>query len=179
VQNPKAADSHNCLLLLDRLLHITDQYHWVHYKIQVLILKALVFFSTNNQEEALIALQSALTIAEPEGYQRIFIREGSNLQNILKELVKLGTTSRYTTILLRAFPTDRASQQINLVEELSPRELEVLRLLTTSLSVKEIANELVVSVNTARSHIKSIYSKMGVNRRLDAIEKAKELNLTS
>jgi LuxR family maltose regulon positive regulatory protein len=85
---------------------------------------------------------------------------------------------RYATNLVKAFPIDPDHQQTVLVDALSPRELEVLRLLTTSLSVNDIANELVISVNTARSHIKSIYSKMGVNRRLDVIEKAKELNLT-
>ena len=94
-------------------------------------------------------------------------------------MVSSEKTGRYADRLLRAYPIDPNHQQTVLVDALSPRELEVLRLLTTSLSVKDIANELVISVNTARSHIKSIYSKMGVNKRLDAIEKAKELNLTS
>jgi LuxR family maltose regulon positive regulatory protein len=64
-----------------------------------------------------------------------------------------------------------------LIEPLSERELEVLRLLTTHLSSTEIADELVISVNTVRSHIKSIYSKLNVHSRMDAVQRAKELEL--
>jgi LuxR family maltose regulon positive regulatory protein len=62
-------------------------------------------------------------------------------------------------------------------EPLSPREVEVMELLVTSLSVPEIAEKLIISTNTVRTHIKNIYSKLGVHRRLDAIHKAKELKL--
>ena len=64
-----------------------------------------------------------------------------------------------------------------LLERLSPRETEVLRLLTTHLSHAEMAEELVVSVNTVRSHVKSIYSKLDVHSRMEAIERARELGL--
>ena len=66
-----------------------------------------------------------------------------------------------------------------LVEALSPRETEVLRLLTTHLSHAEMADELVVSVNTVRSHVKSIYSKLDVHSRMEAVERARELGLLS
>jgi len=65
----------------------------------------------------------------------------------------------------------------SLIEPLSARELEVLRLLTTSLSSTEVAQELFVSVNTIRSHVKSIYRKLDVHRRMDAVRRAKELEL--
>ena len=64
-----------------------------------------------------------------------------------------------------------------MVEPLSERELEVLRLLTTHLSSTEIAEELIISANTVRSHIKHIYSKLNAHGRADAIQRAKELHL--
>jgi LuxR family maltose regulon positive regulatory protein len=64
-----------------------------------------------------------------------------------------------------------------LVEPLSPRELEILRLLQTELSVPEIAGELMVAASTVRSHTKSIYSKLDVNNRRAAVKRASELNL--
>jgi LuxR family maltose regulon positive regulatory protein len=65
----------------------------------------------------------------------------------------------------------------SMVEPLSERELEVLRLLTTHLSSTEIARELIISVNTVRSHIRSIYSKLGVHSREDAVQRAEKLDL--
>ena len=178
-QNTKASDPVQCLGLLDRLLVTIDDMGWVHHKIQVLILRAMLLQATRDQVSALEALESALSLAEPERYIRTFIGEGPSMERLLSKLAKRSAIRGYVAELLQAFPSDTANQQSGLVEPLSPREMEVLRLLTTSLSVTDIAGELIISVNTARSHIKNIYSKLGVNRRLDAIEKAKELNLTS
>jgi len=177
-QNTKTSNPAQCLGLLDSLLVTIDVMGWVHHKIQVLILRAMVLQATRDQVSALEELESALSLAGPEGYMRTFIGEGLSMERLLSKLAKRPNMRGYVADLLRAFPSDAASQQPGLVEPLSPREMEVLRLLTTSLSVTDIAGELIISVNTARSHIKNIYSKLGVNRRLDAIEKAKELNLT-
>ena len=180
VQNTKGVDPPQCLRLLSRLLIIIDEMGWVHHKIQVLILQALVLQATHDQSSALEALQLALSLAEPNGYIRTFISEGPDMEKLLWELATRVASRGYASNLLQAFPKDPSTSQVTgLVESLSPRELEVLRLLTTSLSVTDIADELIISVNTARSHIKNIYSKLGVNRRLDAIEKARKLNLTS
>lgn len=179
LQNTQASDPTQCLGLLDRLLEMIDVMGWVHHKIQVLILRAMILQTTQDQVGSLEVLESALSLAEPEGYMRTFIGEGPSMERLLSKLAKRSVIRGYVADLLKAFPSDAASQQAGLVEPLSPREIEVLRLLTTSLSVTDIACELIISVNTARSHIKNIYSKLGVNRRLDAIEKAKELNLTA
>jgi len=177
VQHQAGAEPTECLRLLARLLNATDQMGWIHHKIQVLVLQALVLQAIKDQPGALESLGVALALAQPDGYIRTFISEGSELQRLLSNLPAQGASRRYVTRLLRAFPANPIHQGLTLVEPLSPREIEVLRLLTTSLSVTEIAEELVISVNTARSHIKNIYSKLGVNRRLDAIEIAKELHL--
>ena len=135
------------------------------------------FRPISDQPGALKALGAALALAQPDGYIRTFTSEGPDMQPLLSSLQVQGASRRYVARLQGAFPTDPSRQGLALVEPLSPREIEVLRLLTTSLSVTEIAEELVISVNTARSHIKNIYSKLGVNRRLDAIEMAKKLHL--
>jgi LuxR family maltose regulon positive regulatory protein len=177
VQHQAGADPAECLRLLARLQAATDQMGWIHHKIQVLVLQALVLQASQDQQGALKTLGAALALAQPDGYIRTFTSEGANMQRLLSSLPAQGASRRYATSLLGAFQADPSRQGLTLIEPLSPREIEVLSMLTTSLSVTEIAEELVISVNTARSHIKSIYSKLGVNRRLDAIEMAKELHL--
>ena len=106
---------------------------------------------------------------------------------MLETARKRGIAVGYIEKLLAAFPDQpdpikaetREIKRGNalLVEPLSPREIDVLRLLNTSLTSTEIADELVIAVSTVRTHIKNIYSKLGVNRRLAAVEVAKELGL--
>ena len=151
--------------------------NWRHHNIQTLVLKALALHSINDLNGAIQTLNQALSLAEPQGYIRIFVQEGEMLEALLQQVHSTRKNDTYTKILLSAFAKELASPQSGLVEPLSPREIEILNFLTTSLSVPEIANELTISSNTVRSHIKSIYGKLEVNRRLDAIEKAKKLQL--
>jgi ATP/maltotriose-dependent transcriptional regulator MalT len=90
-----------------------------------------------------------------------------------------GITLEYTSRLLAALESEMEQERspAGLVEPLSQRELEVLRLLAAGLSSTEVATELTISVSTARTHIKNIYGKLGVHRRLEAVERAKELGL--
>ncbi|NIV35261.1 MAG: HTH domain-containing protein, partial [Anaerolineae bacterium] len=123
----------------------------------------------------------ALTLAEPGGYVRIFVDEGGPMQELLRQAAAQGVAPSYTGRLLAAM---RAEEQRGvaagdpdgkpsslLLQPLSERELEVLRLLATTRSAPEIAEQLVISVNTVRSHIKSIYSKLDVHRRMEAIQR--------
>jgi LuxR family maltose regulon positive regulatory protein len=130
-------------------------------------------------DPALTALGRALTLAEPEGYVRTFVDEGAPIAQLLRQTAARGTTPDYVSKLLAALESEmREERRIDeLVEPLSGRELEVLRLLTTHLSSTEIAQELFISVNTVRSHIKSIYGKLNVHSRKDAIQRARELGL--
>jgi len=177
VAKSEEADRDRCLKLLARLLRVTDELGWLHHKIQVLILQAMAFLASHNQGAALHALKQALSLAEPGGYIRIFTSEGGIMGELLQPLTYQGKVGDYASDLLRALVKSDSSLQIGLVEPLTPRELEVLEFLITSLSVPEIAKELVISTHTVRTHIKNIYSKLGVNRRLDAIQAAKEHNL--
>lgn len=171
------ADANQCLDLLARLLTATEEMGWSHHKIQVLILQALVLSATGSKKDAMQALTLALSIAEPGGYVRTFISEGIVMRQLLETIAEQKRNSGYIEALIQAFPTEPFNQSFGLVEPLSEREMEVMILLTTSLSVPEIAKEMILSPNTVRSHIKNIYSKLDVNRRLDAINKAKELRL--
>jgi LuxR family maltose regulon positive regulatory protein len=158
-----------------------------------LVLQALALQAQGRDKEALAALARALALGEPEGYVRTFIDEGAPMGRLLRQAVTQGIAATqgvavdYAGKLLAALEqeTRRAATPLAvsqgalppLVEPLSPREAEVLRLLTTHLSHAEIAEELVLSVNTIRSHIKSIYSKLDVHSRMEAVQRATELGL--
>jgi LuxR family maltose regulon positive regulatory protein len=167
----------DCLRLLERLLTATDEMGWLHHKIQVLILQAMALDTIRDQEGAFEALNLAVSMAEPEGYIRTFIGEGKVLEGLLRKMAAQEVANRYVEVLLKAFSGESSRKLHVMGEPLSPREVEVMELLVTSLSVPEIAEKLIISTNTVRTHIKNIYSKLGVHRRLDAIHKAKELKL--
>jgi LuxR family transcriptional regulator, maltose regulon positive regulatory protein len=131
-------------------------------------------------------LQHALALAGPEGYVRIFVNEGEAMRLLLENQSRNRDhpLSDYVDILLAAFTQPLAAQKSasvpqksGLIEPLSERELEVLKLLRTELSGPEIAGQLIVSPNTFRTHTKNIFNKLGVNNRRAAVRRAEELNL--
>ena len=128
---------------------------------------------------ALVALGRALQLAEPEGYVRVFLDEGPSMTALLRAAAQHGERREYARHLLAAgrAKAPPAQAQQGLVEPLSERELDVLRLLRTDLSGPDIARELTVSLHTVRTHTKSIYAKLGVNNRRAAIRRADELDL--
>ncbi len=192
------------LRLLDRLLQAADAGGRTGSVIEVLLLQALAHHAQGNTSSAITALERALTIAEPEGYVRLFVDEGEPLrvliadfrhlhlaadavQVLLIEKRKRGESQKligYVNKLLAAFSQSAinsqsalSTPQSSIVEPLSERELEVLKLLRTDLSGPEIARQLHVSLNTVRTHTKNIYSKLGVSSRRVAIRRAEELGL--
>ena len=130
---------------------------------------------------ALGPLGRALALAEPEGYVRVFLNEGPPMVALLEAAARQGIATDYVRRLLAAPGRTGESPRANqtLVEPLSERELEVLRLLSTDLSGPDIARELVVSLHTVRSHTKNVYAKLGVNDRRAAVRRAGELGLLS
>jgi LuxR family maltose regulon positive regulatory protein len=120
-------------------------------------------------------LERALTLAEPEGYVRVFIAEGAPM---LAMLQRQRPASAYLRSLLETSRRPaRLTTRQTLLDPLSDRELDVLRLLTSELDGPSIARELVVSLNTVRTHTKHIYTKLGVNNRRAAIRRAHQLGL--
>jgi LuxR family maltose regulon positive regulatory protein len=128
----------------------------------------------------LAALERALTLAEPEGYVRMFAAEGPPMASLLKVAAKRGIALSYVHRLLAAVNrSEDTPMQQGLIEPLSERELDVLRLLGSDLDGPDIARELTVSLNTLRTHTRNIYAKLGVNSRRAAVRQAAALNLLS
>jgi len=188
---------HEAIGLLERLLKAAEEGGRTGNAIEILILQALVHQARGDLSTALVPLERALTLAEPEAYARIFLDEGEQMRSLIEDLrltiVRQSRDDRlisYANHLLDAFAHSSAvqhssilpieiqkSKMEHLVEPLSQRELEVLRLFKTELSGPEIARELVIGLSTGRTHTKSIYSKLNVNSRRAAVKRAIELGL--
>jgi LuxR family maltose regulon positive regulatory protein len=176
---------HEAIGLLKRLLKAAEEGRRAGSIIEILVLQALAREAQGDIPPALVPLERALVLAEPEGYVRIFVDEGPPMAVLLREVaktgfaVKHGIAQEYVSQLRAAFGKAGGATpdtQI-LMEPLSKRELEVLRLLGTDLNGPEIARELMVSPNTMRTHTKNIYSKLGVHNRRAAVRRAEELDL--
>ena len=167
--------------LLERLLLAAEQGGRTGSAIEILVLQALAQQMRGDVRGALAPLERALSLAEPEGYVRIFVDEGPAMASLLGTAGQHGIACDYVRRLRMAFsgtevPTHTTQ---SLVDPLSQRELDVLRLLGTDLSGPDIARELVLSLNTVRTHTKNIYAKLGVNNRRAAVRRAGELDLMS
>ena len=178
--------------LLARLLAAAEAGGRVSTVIAVSVLQALIWQIQGNVERALTALQRALVLAEPEGYLRVFVDEGARMAVLLRQAVTRGIRYEYVVRLLAAIPGPEphpgvgpvekrlegmVAQAPDLVEPLSKRELEVLRLVGAGLSNREIADQLVLAVGTVKKHTNNIYGKLGVRSRAQAILRAQELGL--
>jgi LuxR family maltose regulon positive regulatory protein len=167
--------------LLDRLLEAAVAGGRMGAAIEILVLQALAHQMRRDIGAALVPLRRALALAKPEGYVRVFLDEGPPMAVLLKALHDGPASSSFADELLTSFGRGvrRSPIDQDLVEPLSGRELEVLRLLTTDLDGPGIARELVVSLSTIRSHTKAIYAKLGVTSRRAAVRRGEELDLLS
>ncbi len=147
------------------------------YSVRLYILRALACQARREEKQALVDLRRALELAEPEGRVMSFIREGRPMEELLQRALAKAICPAWTRRLLAFFEQRRRPAQGGLVEPLSERELEILRCLNSPSSIPEIAGVLMVSANTARTHIKNIYAKLGVHGRSEALYRARELGL--
>ena len=155
-------------------------------ELKCLILFSKLFYKKGDVDQALEHLYKAFAIAQPEGFIRIFVDEGPPMARLLYEALSRGIAPDYVQKLLAAFPVDepekdavnqRKVSDFDWIEPLSERELEVLHLITEGLSRQEIASQLVLSLNTIKTHTRNIYSKLGVNNQMQAVGKARALGL--
>jgi LuxR family maltose regulon positive regulatory protein len=184
------------LAVLSPLLSVTKTGGWTMFVIETLALQSLAFQALSDAPRAMCCLEQALSLAEPEGFVRTFVDRGAPLAALLKQILEAqqdrgrapsrSITPDYVRRLLVAFGQGEEAQPQKplplpspsaLVEPLTKREVEVLRLLVTDLTSTEMAEDLVLSVHTIRSHIKSIYAKLDAHSRHAAIARATELNL--
>lgn len=167
-------------LLLKRLLGAADAGGRAGSAIEIRILQAAAEHARGDTAAALAALDDAVRRAEPEGHIRLFLHAGPGVTALLRTLAQASDSPMHLRRIVAAAaadPAGRPARSATLVDELSARELEVLRLLRTDLSGPDIARELVVSLNTVRTHTKNIYSKLGVSGRREAVTRARELGL--
>jgi LuxR family maltose regulon positive regulatory protein len=189
-----AADLGRAQELLGRLLVAAQEGDRAGSVVEVLVVQALAHGASGDRYAALSALARALTMAEPEGHEWVFVREGEPMRSLLRQLSAGRPDWAYPDRLLAASEslrhngTSRAPQVERApapglgdaaVEPLSRRERDILRLLATDLSGPEIARELVVSLNTVRTHTRNVYAKLGVSSRRAAVRRAGELGLLS
>jgi LuxR family maltose regulon positive regulatory protein len=174
----------DAIRLLDRLLAAAEQGARTGITIEVLILLATAHEARGNTSAAVAALDDALRRAEPEGHIRLFLHAGPAVTALLRSLASRGSATPHARRVLAAvdLPTSSTRSAVSdgsgqarragLVDELSSRELDVLRLLRSELSGPEIARELHISMNTLRTHTKSIYTKLGATSRREAVRRA-------
>ena len=173
------ASIHEAIRLLERLLPAAEEGERTGRVIEILVLRALAHQTLGDIPAALACLERAITMAEPEGYVRVFVDEGPPMASLLTAAAKQGTARNYVRRLLAAVSETEHDSHIKqaLIDPLSERELDVLRLLGTELDGPAIARELMVSLNTVRTHTKNIYTKLAVTNRRAAVRRAAELGL--
>lgn len=169
-------------VLLGRLLTAAEGGGRTGSVIEISVLQSLALAAIGDQSAAAQSLSRALALAEPEGYVRVFLDEGSPMTALLRGAKRRAPAEGYAGRLLALAgdapsPAPRAHPITDTLEVLTEREAQVLRLLGTELSGPEIARELRVSLNTLRTHVRNVYGKLGVNSRRAAVSLAKELGL--
>jgi LuxR family maltose regulon positive regulatory protein len=179
-QNEKAAATG----LLEKLYAEVAQAGRQSSVIETRVLQAL---AAPTPADALASLSEALALAQAEGYVRTFLDEGEPMKALLRQAATKGVAPDYVTKLLSAFepvaeerpvsPAPPIGLAVPLVEPLSERELEVLRLMAAGLSNHEIADKLIIGVGTVKSHVHSILGKLDARDRTQAVLKAQELKL--
>ena len=168
-------------IITDQRQHLQDL-GWWGLLIEVEVISAIILQTLGENAKALITLDGALNFAEPQGFVRTFVDEGLTMRNLLKQASTQGNHRAYAQKLCAAYINENTTsrkpfEQNALLDPLSERELQVLRLLNTALNVPEIAAELHLAPTTVRTHIRKIYSKLGVHGRIEALQKAEEFNL--
>jgi LuxR family maltose regulon positive regulatory protein len=182
-RDPSAA-----LALLAVLRGQMEANRWEDEKLKVMLLESIALEACGNKEKAVRLLSEALALAERGGFLRIFIDEGKPMARLLSATAATGLMPEYINRLLAAFeisprsigaesPANASAPAQALVEPLSPRELEVLRLIAEGLSNREISDRLFVALITVKGHNQRIFGKLGVQRRTEAVARARDLGL--
>jgi len=172
----------SALAVLELLHQKADEKGWADELLNVMVLQALAYHAHREKDKALKLLSETLALAESGGFIRLFIDEGEPMAQLLSEASKQGIMPDYIGKLLSAFNTQKDLQPLSfhlqpLIDPLSQRELEVLQLIAQGLSNDEISKRLFLALDTVKGHNRKIFDKLGVQRRTEAVARARELGL--
>jgi LuxR family transcriptional regulator, maltose regulon positive regulatory protein len=181
-------DPSTALAVLEPLRRQTDAKGWADERLEVMVLQAVAHQAHGERDEAVQLLGDALAQAELGGFIRMFVDEGIPMARLLSEAAAHGIMPDYTSRLLAVFEAEAqmsedrsyppsAPPAHSLTEPLSQRELEVLQLIAQGLSNREISERLFLALDTVKGHNRRIYGKLLVQRRTEAVAKARALNI--
>jgi LuxR family maltose regulon positive regulatory protein len=186
-------DASTALAMLEPVRRQIEAKRWQDELLKVMVLQAVAHHAHGETDTAMHVLRDVLALAKPHGFIRLFVDEGPAMARLLSEAAALGMKPDYISRLLAAFPRaeDRglrtelaeslhsvlSPQSASLVEPLSHRELEVLHLISQGLSNREISERLFLALDTVKGHNQKIFSKLQVQRRTEAVARARELGL--
>ena len=172
--------------LVERLLKAAERGRRIGSVIEILVLQALTYEVQNDIPSALLSLERALTLAEPESYLQTFVGEGAPMAHLLYEALDHQIVPAYVQRLLKIILVEEPDQtkgpqtqtpEQKLIEPLSDREIEILQLIAEGLTNQEIAAQLYLSLNTVKVHTRNIYGKLEVNSRTQAASRARTLGI--
>lgn len=176
-------ESNRCQEAVDLLLKITHAAEVgkrTGNLIEDLVILSTAYAKLGNESAALKSIERAVQLGQIEGHIRTFLDGGKTIVRLLRLLVAHSPHTRYISRILTAFGLSNGSSTVadnDLYEDLSERELEVLRLLAVGMSNKEIAQQLFIGNSTVKTHTLNIYRKLDVNNRTQAVNRARELNM--
>jgi LuxR family maltose regulon positive regulatory protein len=178
--NPSAA-----MTILQTYRQQVEAMGWKDEQLKAMSLQAVALAAYSDKDKALQVLSEAIALAEPSGFIRLFLDEGVPMFQLLSEAAAQGRMPGYTGKLLAAFESEQQKTVVEpplpsaqlLVEPLSQRELEVLQLIAQGLSNDEIGKQLFLALDTVKGHNRRIYDKLQVQRRTEAVARARELGL--
>ncbi len=159
---------------------------WEDERLKVMVLQAVALDMHGDKDKAVHLLCDALAIAEPAGFVRLFVDEGLPMAHLLSEAASHGIMPDYTGKLLAILETDAQKHKYTsslpppaqpLIEPLSARELEVLHLMAQGLSNQEMCERLFLALDTVKGYNRKIFGKLQVQRRTEAVARARELGL--
>ena len=163
------------------LLNLAKKQNRLQSQIEIFLLEVFAYRAKGETAQAMSALEQALKLAEPEGYLRLFANEGRPMLELLST-IKDARFRQYVNKILALFTLSKDLKPSTfppqpLIDPLSERELEVLRLIADGLSNQKTAEKLYLSLHTVKIHARNIYAKLGVNSRTQAVARGKELGL--
>jgi LuxR family maltose regulon positive regulatory protein len=179
-------DPSTALTVLESWRRQVEVKGWQDERLKVMVLQVLALEAHGDKDQAIHLLSDTLTEAVPGGFIRLFVDEGRPMAHLLSEVEALGMMPDYVGKLLATWKAEEHKSEApaypsppaqSLIEPLSRREVEVLQLIAQGLSNQEISERLILALETVKGHNKKIFGKLQVQRRTEAVARARQLGL--